>query len=152
MTKNKKYVCKDGPFEGFLVSSGEFCKPADITVPTDFPTIQAAINASSPGDTIKVLPGTYPEQLTISKNLTIISSGAKSTIIKAPALEELRLNVIGLPYIVEVNNGVEVTMKGLTISGPEGTNCDNLIGISVIQGAILNLNSATVNGCTAMVS
>ena len=26
MTKNKKYVCKDGPFEGFLVSSVEFCK------------------------------------------------------------------------------------------------------------------------------
>ena len=43
MTKNKKYVCKDGPFEGFLVSSGEFCKPADITVPTDFPTIESAI-------------------------------------------------------------------------------------------------------------
>ena len=26
MTKNKKYVCKDGPFENFLVSSVEFCK------------------------------------------------------------------------------------------------------------------------------
>ena len=58
---NKKYVCKDGPFEGFFVSSVEFCKP-DITVPTDFPTIQAAINASNPGDTIKVLPGIYTEQ------------------------------------------------------------------------------------------
>jgi hypothetical protein len=49
---NKKYVCKDGPFEGLLTSSVEFCKP-DITVPTDFPSIQAAINASNPGDTIK---------------------------------------------------------------------------------------------------
>jgi hypothetical protein len=77
---NKKYVCEKGPFEGFFVSSIEFCKP-DITVPTDFPTIQAAINASNPGDTIKVLPGTYTEQLTISKNLTIIGSGAKSTIV-----------------------------------------------------------------------
>lgn len=75
----KKYVCKDGPFEGLLTSSVEFCKPS-ITVPTDFPTIQAAINASNPGDTIKILPGTYTEQLTISKSLTIIGSGAKSTI------------------------------------------------------------------------
>src|SRR5215210_7825293 len=44
----KKYVCKDGPFDGLLTSSVEFCKPS-ITVPTDFPTIQAAINASNPG-------------------------------------------------------------------------------------------------------
>ena len=83
---NKKYVCKEGPFEGFFVSSVKFCKPADITIPTDFPTIQAAINASNPGDTIKVLPGIYTEQLTISKNLTIIGSGAKSTIIKTPTV------------------------------------------------------------------
>ena len=145
---NKKYVCKEGPFEGFFVSSVKFCKPADITVPTDFPTIQAAINASNPGDTIKVLSGIYTEQLTISKNLTIIGSGAKFTIIKVPPLEELQLNVNGLPYIVEVNNGAEVTMKGFTISGPEGTNCIDLIGISVLEGAILKLNSVTVNGCT----
>ena len=77
----------------------------DIVVPIDFPTIQDAINAANEGHVIKVLPGTYTEQLTISKNITIIGSGAKSTIIEAPPLEELELNVIGLPYIVEVNNG-----------------------------------------------
>jgi hypothetical protein len=91
---NKKYVCKNGPFEGFLVSSVEFCK-SDITVPTDFPTIQAAINASNPGYTIKVLPGTYTEQLTISKNLIIIGSSTKSTIVESPPLEDLEPNVIG---------------------------------------------------------
>ncbi len=39
---NKKYVCENGPFEGMFTSSVEFCKP-DITVPTDFLTIQSAI-------------------------------------------------------------------------------------------------------------
>jgi len=32
-----------------------------LVVPTQFPTIQAAINAASAGNTVKVLPGTYTE-------------------------------------------------------------------------------------------
>jgi hypothetical protein len=33
-----------------------------LTVPGEFPTIQAALNAASPGDTVSVSPGTYPEK------------------------------------------------------------------------------------------
>ena len=120
----------------------------DIVVPIDFPTIQDAINAANEGDVIKVLPGTYTEQLTISNNITIIGSGAKSTIIEAPPLEELELNVIGLPYIVEVNNGAEVTIKGFTIKGPQGTDCGQLIGVSVIEDGTINLQHAIIKGCT----
>ena len=138
---NKKYVCKDGPFEGLLTSSIEFCK-ADITVPTDFPTIQAAINASNPGDTIKVLPGTYTEQITISKSLTIIGSGAKYTIIKTPTV--LNTNVNEQPYIIEVNNEAKVSIKGFTITGP----CDTLVGISVLDNGSINLKSVVIKGCT----
>ena len=57
---------------------------ADIVVPIDFDTIQEAIDAANEGDVIKVLPGTYTEQIIINKSLTIIGSGAKSTIIQAP--------------------------------------------------------------------
>ena len=92
----------------------------DIVVPIDFETIQEAINAANEGDVIKVLPGNYIEQITINKTLTIIGSGAESTIIEAPPLEELELNVIGLPYIVEVNNGAEVTIKRFAINGIKG--------------------------------
>ncbi len=120
----------------------------DIVVPNDFTTIQDAINAANEGDVIKVLPGTYIEQLTISKNITIIGSGAESTIIEAPPLEELELNVIGLPYIVEVNNGAEVTIKGFGINGIKGTNCDGLLGISVFGDATLKLDSAVIQDCT----
>ena len=66
---------------------------ADIVVPFDFDTIQEAINAANEDDVIKVLPGTYIEQITINKTLTIIGSGAKSTIIEAPAV--LNNGVIG---------------------------------------------------------
>ena len=94
------------------------------------------------------MPGTYTEQLTISKNITIIGSGAESTIIEAPPLEELEPNVIGLPYIVEVNNGAEVTIKWFTIKGPQGTDCGELIGVSVIEDGTINLKHAVIKGCT----
>jgi hypothetical protein len=123
--------------------------PPNIVVPIDFPTIQDAINAAGEGDVIKVLPGTYIEQLNIVKSLTIIGSGAKFTIIEAPLqLEDLNTNIIGRPYIVEVNNEAEVTMNGFTIKGPEDPNCDALFGITVLGDANLKLDSAIIRGCT----
>ena len=59
---------------------------AKITVPTDFPTLQTAIDVASAGDTIKVIPGTYTDQITISKSLTFTGAGAKSTVINTPVL------------------------------------------------------------------
>ncbi|MDF1596025.1 MAG: pectinesterase family protein [Acidimicrobiia bacterium] len=47
----------------------------------EFPTIQAAINAADPGDVITVDEGTYVENLSITKNITIVGSGASSTIV-----------------------------------------------------------------------
>lgn len=56
---------------------------AVIHVPADQPTIQAAINAASSGDTVLVAPGTYNENINfLGKAITIKSSGgAKGTII-----------------------------------------------------------------------
>jgi parallel beta-helix repeat protein len=44
----------------------------------DFTSIQAAVNAAQPGDTIRVLPGTYNESVTVDKKLTIL--GAQSDV------------------------------------------------------------------------
>ena len=44
----------------------------DIIVSIDFPTIQKAVDAANEDDIIKVLPGTYTEQLHIAKSVTII--------------------------------------------------------------------------------
>ncbi|NLV27999.1 MAG: PKD domain-containing protein [Methanomicrobiales archaeon] len=46
-------------------------EPTTITVPDDHSLIQAAINSASPGSTILVKYGYYPERLTISKPLTL---------------------------------------------------------------------------------
>ena len=59
--------------------------PATIYVPDSYPTIQAAVDAASPGDTIIVRDGTYTENVDVNKDhLTIQSeNGADSTIVQA---------------------------------------------------------------------
>lgn len=125
--------------------------PTDIVVPINFPTIQEAIDAANEGDVIKVLPGTYTEQITISKSLTILGSGAKSTIIEAPDVLDNGVN--RGPYIIEIINGATVSIKGFTISGPETETCgttlvEGLIGISVQEDSTLKLDSTVFEDCT----
>ena len=54
-------------------------------ITADYPTIQAAVDAASPGDTIIVYPGTYTENVDVNKDhLTIQSEkGAEKTIVQA---------------------------------------------------------------------
>lgn len=119
-----------------------------ITVPTDFPTIQAAIDAASHGDTINVLPGKYTEQLTITDSLTLIGSGTKATIIKAPIVVVPGLN--GIPNIIEIGDGAKVTMKGFTISGSDDkgfSRCGGLTAVSVQENADIRLDSMAIKDC-----
>jgi len=52
-----------------------------ITVPDDYPTIQAAINAASSRGTIYVRNGTYYENLVVNKSVSLIGEAESSTII-----------------------------------------------------------------------
>ena len=64
---------------------GIFCavtaSRADIFVPADYPTIQAAIDAASPGDTIHLAAGRYSETLAINKTLTLAGSGTNNCVL-----------------------------------------------------------------------
>jgi len=52
-----------------------------IKVPDDYATIQEAINAAAPGDTIYVSSGTYYERIVVNKTLTLIGEDPLTTII-----------------------------------------------------------------------
>ena len=54
-----------------------------LQVPTDYPTIQEAINAASPGNVIWVGTGTYHERLVINKSVTLV--GRKAVVIDGDA-------------------------------------------------------------------
>jgi nitrous oxidase accessory protein NosD len=122
---------------------------ATITVPTDFLTIQAAIDAATPDDSIKVLRGTYEEQIIITKNIILSGSEAKSTIIKAPDNLKTSQFLQGTSNVIELSNNAKVTMKGFTIQGKVNSSCGNLFGIAVVNGATINLDTSSINGCTA---
>ena len=64
------------------LAAASFATAADLNVPADYPTIQAAVNAAVSGDEIQIAAGVYHEQIVVSrKNLTI--TGQPGTIIQA---------------------------------------------------------------------
>ncbi len=83
--------------------------PGTIYVPDNYPTIQAAVDAASPGDTVIVRDGTYIENVDISTdNLTIQSeNGAEVTIVQAANLDD---------HVFEVAADY-LTVTGFTITG-----------------------------------
>lgn len=52
-----------------------------IVVPTDFPTIQAAVNNASDGDTVLVFNGTYFENVVVNKTIMLVGEDRDTTII-----------------------------------------------------------------------
>jgi len=60
-----------------------------LNVPSDYPTIQEAIDAASRGDTVKVAPGIYYENVRISKPLVLWGSGSSSTTIDGASVDSV---------------------------------------------------------------
>jgi parallel beta-helix repeat protein len=73
---------------------------ADGTQYNPFKYIQSAINAADDGDTINVLKGTYDQELTIDKSVTIVSEDVTKTIItggsQTPYLIDIIANSVSL--------------------------------------------------------
>lgn len=79
-----------------------------IEVPEDYPTIQAAVDAANPDDTIFVCNGTYKEHVNVNKTLTLTGQNKTTTIIDG--------NGTGTPLTITAPN---VTVTEFTIrSGP----------------------------------
>lgn len=91
-----------------------------ITVPDDYLTIQQAVNFASPGDTVYVRAGTYYENVTIDKSLTLQGEDRNTTIIDGS----------------EIGNVIYVTASNVTISGFKVINGE--CGIKTIEDWLIN--------------
>ena len=89
-----------------------------------FTTISAAVTAAQPGTTIHVCPGTYPEQVAISKSLTLIGipSGKTDAAVVASPAGGVVVNgteISGQPVAAQiiVESAINVTISHLTVDG-----------------------------------
>jgi hypothetical protein len=113
-----------------------------------YPTIQSAIAAATPGDTVFVCPGTYEEQVTIrTPGVTLEGSDIGQTVVKPTTLSLTAPSLFSgqpLAYIILVDGVSGVTIKNLTVDGSSATGipCDP----SGFIGIFYRASSGTITG------
>jgi len=103
-----------------------------IIVPDDYPTIQQAINAAVPGDTVYVKVGVYYENVVVNKTLWLVGEDRSTTIIDGDT-----------ETVVQVEaNDVKITGFTMKNSGEPSYTCS----IYVYQASGCNISYNTITG------
>ncbi len=101
-----------------------------------YKTIQSAVNAAPPGETISVDGGTYVETVVITKSLTI----QRTTVADVPIIDG---NKVGSVFFIK-SFDARVTLDGLTIRNGTGS---YLTGGEHSGGGIFSWGALTVTNC-----
>jgi nitrous oxidase accessory protein len=124
--------------------------PKTIVVPDNYATIQDAIDNASAGDTIFVRSGTYNQNLTIGKPLSLIGQDAQTTTLTMPKIYSIILGApVGPPttYVVSINaNNVNISGFTVTNPNPDGAGIYSDGDANQITKIIMNQNSQGVYG------
>lgn len=126
--------------------------------PACFPTIQAAIDSASHGDTITIGPGTFAGGITIDKSLELVGAGAQATIIDGggpvitigtlfattqPTVSITRITVTGgvtdrspYPFPVTEGGGIWIPPAEDFTTGATVTITDSLITGNTVASAV----------------
>ncbi|MHC4519923.1 MAG: hypothetical protein ACYTAS_15145, partial [Planctomycetota bacterium] len=103
-----------------LLTGSAWVRAAVLNVPSDYPTIQEAIDASSDGDTVLVAPGLYFERINYNgKNIVVTSTDPNDPRVVGYTV----INAEGEGSVVTFENGEtpEAVLTGFTITGGAGT-------------------------------
>jgi len=100
-----------------------------ITVPDDYRTIQAAIEAAQPGDTVYIKAGRYVENLTITKPLHLVGEDRTKVVIQSTDKNEDVIVVMGI-YGLIFQEDVEIEEIEVT-GGDVGIYAYTYTGMSV---------------------
>lgn len=91
--------------------------PRTLRVPQDYPSIQAAVDAASAGDTVLVKSGTYFESVRLKSGIRLLGSGATWTILDGGG-------VAG--KLVDFSGATDVVVEGFTFQNVgTGNVCDS---------------------------
>ncbi|MCK4733338.1 MAG: hypothetical protein KAT65_12865 [Methanophagales archaeon] len=124
-----------------------------ITVPDDYSTIQGAVNAADPADTIYVRSGVYIEHVTVGKSLTLTGEDKETTIIDGSGSGKVIHVTADNVDISEftVQNG----KYGIQLSSNYGTISNNIISNHIVgvsgDGYLYGYNSiidCSITSCT----
>jgi len=125
------FVCEYEPSNEVFVSPNGSDETGDGSAENPYRTIQHGIDMSPRKDAVvRVLPGTYQENITLSSDLMVLGSGAAQTIITAAG-----------GNVVSATNVVEVTLAGFTIDGQgaasNGILCSGATAMMMINDNII---------------
>jgi hypothetical protein len=111
-----------------LLCSSVAATAATIAVPAQYPSIQAAVDAASPGDVIRVAPGTYQESVRVRRDLPGLTIEGED-----PALPPV---IVGTPNKssdgVRVERADGIVLRDLRIEGAY-----NGVRLNRVAGAVL---------------
>jgi hypothetical protein len=103
---------------GALIESRAMTSPCTMAssrqlhVPSEYATIQSAINAAHPGETVRVSAGTYSESVVMRPGVCLLGSGAKHTILDAHGEGRTLIDLTAAPGSV---------VSGFTLRGTQQT-------------------------------
>jgi hypothetical protein len=107
--------------ERWLVPDTSQCA-ANTTINPCHLTLQDAVTQASAGDSIRILPGTYPANVTLTKNITIFGEETARTFLNG-------------------NGGTTITVSGVTVL----MNIKNLTFINASPGILVSNASSQIN-------
>lgn len=128
---------------------------ATITVPGDQPTIQAAVSAAAPGDTIQVAAGTYVENVTVDRALVLLGAQANVTPVDSGRAggESTIQGTLTIAANEVTVNGFEVAPSGVGIDWPANaanrsglTLTSNYVHSDTSMAGVYLLSPSTVSG------
>jgi parallel beta-helix repeat protein len=126
-------------------------------VPDEYPTIQAAINAASDGDTVYVRNGTYSGPIVVDKALSLQGENRNATVIDGGSNEpsgsvvlvtanNVKINGFTIQHCRSGGNAISMTdYVNMTFSDNTITGCNEGIRILYSSGNIISNN--LIDGC-----
>jgi parallel beta-helix repeat protein len=124
-----------------------------IVVPTDYPTIQDAINSAANGDTIFIKKGTYVENPTVNRSISLVGEDLDTTVIDVTAglkVEGNNSTITGLT-LYDGWRGISLSASYCNISGNKITDSTNGIVLFGCEGNSITGNIFTSIGTSSAV-